>query len=639
MCGIAGYAGVHSPEILVPMCDRMIHRGPDDSGTWHSERDGVGLGHRRLSIIDLSAAGQQPMPNADKSNWITYNGEIYNFPEHRQRLKDNGYPFRSHTDTEVMLAMYEEKGIDFLQDLNGIFAFGMWDHRKKELLLARDHAGVKPLYYYVDGKKLYFASEIKALLVIPGIQRELHMPSLNDYLTFLWVPGENTLLSSIKKLEPGHYLTWKDGEIKTKQWFHLRYEPDYDTSVEDWVDSVHDTFIRTTRRQMVSDVPLGAFLSGGLDSSSIAACMRSAYPMRDINAYTVHFAEGAVAKEQGVDDYPYAKMISESLGINLKSLVLKPDVINMLPKMVYHLDEPDADPASILSYLISKLAHEDGVKVLLSGTGGDEIFFGYRSYQAYRSYERHGWTSKFPALQLIAASANISSSIAGAQNLLARRLTKFHRGLAKSGLNRHMALSDWSTPEVRQGLLLDQSHSDADVPACMLKYAASFEGTGEMNLHSHLLIHTFLASHNFLYTDKSSMATSVEARVPFMDVELMRLCAKIPEQFHIRNGTTKYLLKRAMAPYIPPEVIYRKKTGFGMPLRGWIQNELHDVIGELLSPEKISSRGLFNPKVVQNILTQNATGKADHAYLIYALLSLELWMQTFLDQAGAEVTL
>jgi asparagine synthase (glutamine-hydrolysing) len=582
------------------------------------------------------------MPNADGSAWIAYKGEIYNFPEHREWLSAAGHRFRGHSDTEVLLALYDEMGLDFLEALNGIFAFALWDGRLRRLLLARDHAGVKPLYYWCDGRRIYFASEIKALLAIPEIPRRLHLQSLADYLTFLWVPGEDTVLEGIKKLEPGHYLLWQDGKIEIRQWFQLEWEPDEGPSERDWVEQVHDTFMRATRRQMVSDVPLGAFLSGGLDSSSIVACMRRSFPQREITTYTVRFDPGDMAREQGADDYPYAVQVARHLDVRLKSIRLQPDVIRLLPKLVYHLDEPDADPAAFPSYLISKLAREDGTTVLLSGTGGDEIFFGYRSHQAYREYERLARLKRLPLVPALSAAASLAASALGAQNLLTRRLAKFRRGMAKTGLERHLALSDWSSAEVRRRIfapaVLD-ALGPPTVPRCMEKYHDAFVGKGDLNLHSHLLIHTFLAAHNFLYTDKSSMAVSLEARVPFMDVELMRLCARIPERFKLRGRTTKYVLKKAMEPYLPRELIHRKKTGFGAPLRRWVHEDLNEGIQYLLGPGQLAARGLFDPAMVQRILDENASRRADHAYLLYSLLTLEIWMQTFLDRAGVEVTL
>jgi asparagine synthase (glutamine-hydrolysing) len=635
--------GLHQPELLNLMCDAIAHRGPDDFGSWTDAEAGVGLGHRRLSIIDLSPAGHQPMSNADGTVWISYNGELYNFQEHRKRLADAGYPFRSQSDTEVLIALYEERGIDFLQELNGMFAFALWDAREQRLLIARDHAGIKPLYYRAHEGRLWFASEMKALLRVPGTPRQLRHQSVVDFLTFLWVPGPYTMLEGIHKLEPGHYLTWQNGEVHTRPWFSIAYEPDENPSEDEWVEEVHSTFMSTTRRQMISDVPLGAFLSGGLDSSSIVACMRESYPHREIDAYTVRFQGDAdMAAEQGVDDFPYAVRVADSLGVNLRSVDLEPGVIGLLPKMVYHLDEPDADPAVFPSYLISKLARESGTTVLLSGTGGDEVFFGYRSHRAYREYARFGFLLPFP-LQAVADMGRwLSTSALGAQNRWSRRVARFARGLNTDGLERHLALADWSRPEIRSDLLrkdLAVGLNLAAGPGCLQKYYDTFEGEGELNRHSHLLNQTFLAAHNFLYTDKSSMAVSLEARVPFMDVELMRLAARIPEHHKLNGGVTKFVLKRAMERHLPSELIHRQKTGFGVPLRQWIQGDLRRTIDEFLSPERIERRGLFEVSAVQRILAEMDANREDHAYLIYALLTLEIWLQTFLDQPGVEVSI
>lgn len=641
MCGIAGYAGLNRPELLGPMCDAMRHRGPDDAGVWYDPDAQVGLGHRRLSILDLSSAGHQPMASADGRTWLSYNGEVYNFAEHRERLSKGGYPFRSHSDTEVLLALYDEQGLDFLQALNGMFALALWDGKKRRLLLARDHAGVKPLYYVRDGTRLYFASEIKALLTLPDLPRRVHLPSLSDYLTFTWVPGERTLLDGVLKLEPGHYLTWQNGETNVRRWFELSYEPDESTSEETWVEAVHDTFMRTTQRQMVSDVPLGAFLSGGVDSSAIVACMRRSFPDRPITAYTARFASGAMASEQGVDDYPYATRVAAGLDVQLKSVFLEPDVVKQLGKMVYYLDEPDADPAVFPNYAISKLAREDGTTVLLSGTGGDELFLGYRSHQAYRLYDSiRRWVAPSPAVPLVSAVAGASASFLGAQHRVSRRVAKFGRGLAKTGLARHLALSEWSTSAERNLLLTPEARGfvgESQGALAFQEYARAFVGRGELNLHSHLLIQTFLAAHNFLYTDKSSMAVSVEVRVPFMDVELMRLCARIPEAIKLKGGTTKYVLKRAVERYLPHDVVHRSKTGFGVPLHRWVKDHLGDVIQAQLGHERVAARGLFAPSEVKRLLDENGSGKVDHTYLIYALLTLEIWMQTFVDRPGVEV--
>lgn len=641
MCGICGYVGDHRPELLEPMNTAMVHRGPDDSGRWHDAPDQVGLGHRRLSIIDLSAAGHQPMCTEDGRYWITYNGEIYNFQEHRERYVAAGVKFRGHSDTEVILQLYAEMGPRCVEALNGIFAFAIWDARERTLFLARDHAGIKPIYYWQDGRKLFFASEIKALLKIPEIPRRLNRKAIGAYLTFLWVPGEETMLERIRKIEPGHYMLWRDGRIETRQWFTLDYEPDESRSEAYWVDAVRDTFLRTTRRQMVADVPLGAFLSGGLDSSSIAACMRHAFPEREIDCYTVRIDKTDMHREQFVDDYPHAARVAGHLGINLHEVELRSDVISLLPKMVYHLDEPDADPAVFPSYMISKLARERGTTVLLSGTGGDEVFFGYRSHRALRQLERLRLMPRWLLSPALAGAAALGAALFGAQAAMPRRVDKFRRFWDAQGFDRYLALSDWSDGEVRSGIFSRQLASEMnghdESTERVARYFREFRGRGELNRRSHVLIQTFLAAHNFLYTDKSSMAVSIEARVPFMDIELMRLCASVPERWKLRGGETKYILKKTMEPLLPRDVIYRTKMGFGAPLRKWLAEDLRELLAEVFAPERVWSRGLFDPDAVRRILADNEANRADHAYLIYALLTLETWIMTFVDRPGEEL--
>ncbi len=643
MCGICGYVGDHRPELLEPMAKAMAHRGPDDMGAWHDAKAEVGLGHRRLSIIDLSPAGHQPMSNEDGTVWLSYNGELYNFQQHRDWLISRGHTFRGRSDSEVIVHLYEEKGPEFLQDLNGIFAIAIWDAKKRTLLLARDHAGVKPLYYWQSGRKLFFASEIKSILRVPEVPRELNVQAVPEFLTFLWIPGEETMLKGIRKVEPGHYLLWKDGRVETKQWFHIAYEPDESISEEQWVRDVHDTFMLTTQRQMMSDVPLGAFLSGGTDSTAIVACMRKSYPDRPIKCYTYSFDEGDMARDQYEADYPYAKRVAEILNTELINFRLAPDVISLLPKMVYHNDEPDADPTVFPSYLICKLAKEDGTTVLLSGMGGDEVFFGYRSHRALRFLERMSWIPRPLLSAALGMATSSTSAMMGAQSAIPRRLRKFRRALDGDGVQRFLELSDWSSPLVRRRVYSPGFSSRLNLsdqpPASLRKYYDSFIGHGELNRRSHILIQTFLAAHNFLYTDKSSMAVSVEVRVPFLDVELMRLAARIPERLKLKGQTTKYLLKKALEPYIPHDILHRSKTGFGPPLRKWIAMDLDHVLADLLSPSRLASRGLFDPAVIQEVIAENRANKADHAYLLYCLLTLELWMQTFIDRPGEEVTL
>jgi asparagine synthase (glutamine-hydrolysing) len=642
MCGICGYVGTHHPEWLGLMSGTMTHRGPDDAGEWVSETDRVGLAHRRLSIIDLSPGGHQPMCNEDGTVWITFNGEIYNHDELREELIQRGHVFRSRSDTEVLVHLYEERGPEMLGLLNGMFAFAVWDGARKQLFIARDHAGIKPLYYVSEPEHLVFASELKALLKLPGLKRELNTAAIPELLTFLWVPGDQTMLKGVLKLEPGHYLLWRAGQrVEIRRWFQLEYRADESVPEAEWVERVRAGVMAATRRQMMSDVPLGAFLSGGVDSSSLVACMRDAFPSRPITCYTARMDEGESSADGFSDDYPYARLVADRLAVTLKDFVLRPDITSLLPKMVWHLDEPDADPAVLPSYLIAKAAREDGTTVLLSGTGGDEVFFGYRSHQAYRQYAQMSRASRAIAGPVLGLAAAAGTALLGAQHRFPRRLSKFRQGLLKTGIARHVQMVSWSSLSARRELLEPQlfAWSDGDVEdnAAMRRYYDSFRGSGELNRHSHVLIQTFLAAHNLLYTDKSSMASSVEVRVPFLDLELMKLCATIPERLHLKGGVGKHLLRRAMAGLVPEEVFTRSKTGFMAPLRKWITTDLSALVNDLLGSHRLRSRGLFRPAAVARLIEENRNGRADHTYLIYSLLTLELWQQTFIDRAGEQV--
>ena len=641
MCGICGYVGVHRPELLGPMTRAMSHRGPDDSGQWFDEAARAGLGHARLSIIDVSAAGHQPMAGAGGQVWLSYNGELYNFPEHRRRLEALGHAFRGGSDTEVLLALYMERGEAFLRELNGIFAFALWDARKRRLLLARDHAGVKPLYYWQHGEALYFASELKALLQVPEVPREINREALPAYLTLLWVPGSDTMLRGVRKLEPGQWLTWEAGRVRTGMWFDLDYTADPHASEAEWIERTRGAFLETTRRQMISDVKLGAFLSGGLDSSSIVAAMRKASPAGRISCYTTAYDPRDLQREGLVDDLPYARQVAAHLGVDLQTVSVTPDHVRLLPKIVHQMEEPDADPSAILTYLIAKLAHDDGAKVLMSGTGGDEVFFGYRSHRAYWLMQRLRGVPRPLLLALVSMLQRAGTATQGAQGALARRALKMRRGLMADGLARHVAFSDWSDPATRRSILSPELRSPGEepVPEAVHRAYESFAGEGELNRHSHVLVQTFLAAHNFLYTDKCAMATSVEVRVPFMDAELMRLCARVPEAVKMKGGENKYLLKRAMAPYLPDQVLRREKTGFTPPLREWMATRLGALTEDLLGRQRLAARGLFAPPEVSRLVDENRANVADHSYLLYALLSFELWCQTFVDRPAVEVAL
>jgi asparagine synthase (glutamine-hydrolysing) len=369
--------------------------------------------------------------------------------------------------------------------------------------------------------------------------------------------------------------------------------------------------------------------------------MRQHTNNQQFTCYTAAIASNDNIRDRWVDDYSYAELVAKNLGVTLKSFVLEPNVIALLPKMIYHLDEPDADPAVFPSYLIASAARQDGTKVLLSGTGADEMFFGYGGHIIYGLCSKFRWVPSWisgPAMTTAVAAASL---VTGAQGLSARRLKKIRSGMLAEGFERHMAVVEWSSPNDRQSIyskeLINNLNPSEKYSQSMVRYFDDFMGTGQLNRHSHVLIQSFLAAHNFLYTDKSSMAASIEVRVPYMDVELMKLCVKIPERYKLNGCTTKYILKKAMEKYLPKDVVHRSKTGFGAPLRKWIAQDLSPLVGDLLSPKRLCSRGLFEPAAVQQIIQENKSNKKDLSYFIYALITLELWMQTFIDRRGEQV--
>lgn len=641
MCGICGYVGRQDSEVLNLMNAALVHRGPDDGGIWFNSDERVGFGHRRLSIIDLSPQGRQPMVSRDESIVLTYNGELYDYKKHRDNLERKGYNFKSHSDTEVVLYLYQEYGLEFLQKINGIFALAIWDRTSKELILARDHAGVKPLYYHQDGEKILFASEIKAIMRVPGVPRELNIGQLPNYLTNFWVGGNETMLRGVHKVEPGHYLIVKEGVPKSVRWFDVEYNPDSSNSFDGWAAEVREMFLSSIKRQMVSDAPLGAFLSGGLDSSSIVGCMREVSPGSKTQCYSIDY-EAAEIKREGFDaDLPYARLVAEKCGVSLDVVEGLGEAKEILPKIVYHLDEPDADPAAMLTYKIARLAKSHGIKVLLSGAGGDEVFFGYRSHRACQLLGFCNYAPESVMKIGLGAGCYFAKGVLGGLSPLLRRLEKFRRGWQATDLGRHVALVERTSSFERLGLYSKdyvQSGAELDsIDDSMRKYYELFRGHGELNRHSFVLTNSYLADHNFLYTDKMTMAASVEARVPFVDVELMRLVARIPESALTRGNVTKPLLAAAMKPFIPSSVISRKKTGFGIPMRRWITEDLSELVDHSLSSECIGKRGLFDPAAIARIKKENEIGERDHSYLIYALLNLELWHEAFIDTVATSV--
>jgi asparagine synthase (glutamine-hydrolysing) len=643
MCGISGVVNCGDRETLARMTLVQSHRGPDDSGLWDRKfPDGsyIGLGSRRLAILDLSPLGRMPMCNEDRTVWITYNGEIYNFAELRRELESKDHCFASHTDTEVILHLYEQEGFDCVKRLKGMFAFAICDLRSTVpvLFVARDHFGIKPFYYFHDGSRFAFASEIKALLQVPEIEAELDPASLHQYLTFLWVPGPKTMFRRILKLPAGHYATLRNGDLTLTQYWDLSFpsgDKTYIRSEADLAEEVHERFRRSVEAQMISDVPIGAFLSAGLDSSGIVAMMSRA-TNHTIRTYTITFPPKYRIGENTLDDPDVASRLARHLGCENQRITVEPDVTDLLPKLIWHMDEPVADPAIIAAYLVCREARKQAT-VLLSGVGGDELFAGYRKHVAHYWAQAYG---RLPSIARRAVESGLSAlpSFRGSSLKGTVRLAKkMARSASLNPVDRFIANCSYLDQQQKSELYnLDFVDSEGVDPAN--QHRASFDRVRNSDfLHQMLYLDTkiFMTSLNLTYNDKMSMASSVEVRVPFLDWELAEFVAwNVPPNLKLKGMTrpmTKYIFRQAMRDILPNEVLHQPKAGFAAPVDYWLANDLKEMVEDLLSPAQLQSRGLFCPAAVRAYIDEHRSGRHDWSMQIWQFITLELWMRTFLD--------
>lgn len=631
MCGLAGFSGRFSDRSLREAGDEIAHRGPDDAGTYRNDL-GIGLAFRRLAIIDLSPLGAQPMASGDGAAVIVFNGEIYNFRELRDDLVSRGASFRSHSDTEVLLQLYLAEGEQMLTRLNGIFAFAIWDARDRSLLVARDALGVKPLYYASTNRGFAFASEIKALVRLVPEVRELDPLALHRYLTFLWCPGAGTPFKGVRKLLPGQAIRVRAGQIeRCWSWYRLPFfRPSGGVLNEtEAVSGTVEHLRQAVHRQLVSDVPVGAFLSGGLDSSAVVTFAREQAP--GIRCFTI---ESIGDQDAGfTDDLPYARRVAKHLNVPLEIVTVEAGAMaDDLEGMVGQLDEPLGDPAPLNVLYISQLARRHGMKVLLSGAGGDDLLSGYRRHVAVH-YERYWqWLPHIVRAGLDGATRPLSQRYPRL-----RRLGKLFNG---AGLEPRARLTNyfrWIRESELVALYTPEFRTAASAEACdqpMQDVLAGLPaGTGALNEMLVLEQRFFLADHNLIYTDKMSMAAGVETRVPFLDLDLVDFAARIPERLKQRGSVSKWVLKKAMEPFLPMDVIHRPKTGFGAPLRRWMQGELRPLLGDLLSSESLTRRGIFNADAVHRLVRRNEQREGDDAYTLLSLMSVEIWCRKFIDGA------
>lgn len=634
MCGICGVVGEADEQIIKSMLARIAHRGPDDEGVYVTEtstQDRVGLGHRRLSIIDLSPAGHEPMPDASGRIWLIFNGEIYNFKELRRELENQGHRFKSNTDSEVIIYAYLEWGRECLARFNGMFAFAIWDSRDESLFLARDRLGIKPLYYSTTPAGFAFASEIKALLAIPGMERSPDLGALDQFMSFLWTPDPKTAFRGVWKLPPGHYLVYRNGRFEVSEYWDLKFEEDNSISEAGWTERVREQVARSVGSQMVADVPLGAFLSGGVDSSTIVALMSSLSELKP-TTYTFGFRSEDLRYDILEDDMKYARMVGEQFHTDYHETYLEPQVMELLPKLVYHMDEPVADPAIITSYLICRKARER-LTVLLSGMGGDEVFAGYPRHAAVRIAEAYNLIPSFLSRPVVDA---LPGSKPGRLTALFRNTKKLARSAALPERERYLGFGTYFT-EAEKGEMytgeLALAARDFDPYAEHRRYFDRVADEDFVNQMLYVDMKTFLPCLNLTYTDKTSMATSMEVRVPLLDHELVEMAARIPAGLKLKGLTGKHILKRAAEAWLPREIVHRRKSGFSAPVRAWLVRDLRDMVEDLLSESKIRTRGYFEYRSVRKLIDDNLSGREDNSLKVFQLLTLELWHQAFIDGA------
>jgi asparagine synthase (glutamine-hydrolysing) len=631
MCGIAGFVGSVAPAWLEQANQLQAHRGPDDRGSWHAP--GVGLAQTRLAILDTSSVGHQPMASDDGRWQLVFNGEIYNFRELSSDLARLGHGFRGHGDTEVLLALWQQYGQACLPRLNGMFGLAIWDAHRRELVIARDASGIKPLLWAQTDAGVVFASEAKALAPLLSPPEQLQADQLLRQLSYLWCPGPATLHPAICSLEPGGLLTCSPGASPRLQRWCAPISPAGPVVrlPSKAIAGTQSLLRQAVHRQMVSDVPLGAFLSGGLDSSAVVAFARELNP--ELQCFTIH--NPGAADAGFADDLPYARRVARHLQVSLHEVeVQSGDLASDLRWMLAQLDAPVADPAPLNVFHICRAARQQGITVLLSGAGGDDLFTGYRRHLALQGERLWGWWPR----PCRSALRRLALGLDQRQPLL-RRLARALANADADPQQRLVEYFSWGSASELRGLLSESMRrqlSSAGPSAPLQAWLESLPpGLSRLQQLLALEQRFFLADHNLHYTDAMSMAVGVEVRVPFLDTELLQWSWRLPDRFKQRGRSGKWVLKRAMEPWLPRDVIERPKTGFGAPLRRWLQHDLQPLLHEHLNPGRLARDGLFDPGAVQQLLAADASGRRDASYTIWSLLCISLWWGR--QQGGVQV--
>lgn len=632
MCGICGIYHV-DPEKAVDqltlrrMAEVIVHRGPDDDGFYLDK--GVGLGMRRLSIIDL-VTGKQPISNEDGSAWIVFNGEIYNHLALRRELENKGHRFRTRTDTEAIVHAYEEYGERCPTYLNGMFAFALYDRRKRRLLLARDRLGIKPLYYTFDGRRLVFGSELKSLLQVTDVPRELDFKALDAYLTFEYIPAPLSIFRGVAKLPQGHTLLLEDGRMRLRQYWDVAFGLDLgeNKTEQEWGEELAALLADAVKIRLMSDVPLGAFLSGGLDSSSVVAMMSRA-TSQPVKTFSIGFTESTY------NELEYARTVAQAFGTEHHEEILTPDAVALTETLVSHLDEPLGDFSIFPTYMVSKMTRQY-VTVALSGDGGDELLAGYDTYIAdrlARSYARLPHFVRHGLIEPLASRMRPTEKKKGVIN----RTVRFVQGMALPVHLQHVRWMIFLSQAQKEALYappLREALAGTNPYDFIEKYFDRVRGADPLSQQQYVDIKTYLADDILVKVDRMSMAVSLEARVPFLDYRLVELVGRMPSDLRLRKGQTKYILKRAMRGILPEKILTRGKEGFSIPIKNWLRAELRPMMFELLSPERLRRQGYFNPTYVASLIKEHLAGHANHSHQLWALMVFQKWHDLYMRRDG-----
>ncbi len=623
MCGITGIASFQgpppAPELLHAMCNTIKHRGPDDEGI--DIRDNVGLGMRRLAIIDLKG-GSQPIFNEDRSVRVICNGEIYNFRALRDSLEKKGHRFKTNSDTEVIVHAYEEYLDDFPRYLNGMFAIALHDSKRKRLILVRDHIGIKPLFYYYDNRYLIWGSEIKALAASRLINKELNTDALGEFFSWEYIPGKRTLLKNVYKLEPGTMLnidlTNPSCSIST-YWDVPDCSENQFKTLDEWVEEVDYKVKESVQRQLVSDVPLGAFLSGGVDSSLVTTSMGRA------RTFSIGF------DDPSYNELHWARKAADFLGLDHEDEIIKPDVSGLFDKLIYFMDDPIGDFSIFPTYLVSRLARRS-VTVALSGDGGDELFGGYETYLADEKARQYQYLPGFLRKNAIEPFIN-SLKPRQAKKGLVNKAKRFVEGLEHPVEISHARWRLFAGDSIRKQLFTIDALKQLNTPATA-HISELFRKAGArqpLNRSLYVDLKSYLCDNCLVKTDRMSMAVSLEARVPFLDRELVELAFQIPDRFKVNSGKTKVLLKKVAARYIPSDCVYRPKEGFSIPIKQWLSSQLLPLMEELLDSRKIRQEGLFQPAAIEKLKREHLSGYANHSHILWSLMVFQSWRVRWLE--------